>query len=146
MRIPLFPAAALCAAAWLLPAFGQSLATDKLPDDAQFGRAAGQNIQPFYEGWQRLPDGHVAMWFGYLNRNFQEQVDVPIGPDNKFDLKADMGQPTHFYPRRSLFVFKVDLAQDWPADKRRIKVSPAPPERSATDASRGLFDRHRQRT
>jgi hypothetical protein len=117
MRIPL----AVCAAAWLLPmASAQIVATDSLPGDAQFGRAAGQNIQPFYEGWQKFPDGHVAMWFGYLNRNFQEQVDVPVGPDNKFDLKPDMGQPTHFYPRRSLFVFKVDLPTDWPAEKHLI--------------------------
>jgi hypothetical protein len=121
MRIPLLGAAALCAAAWVLPtASAQIVATDSLPGDAQFGRAAGQNIQPFYEGWQKFSDGHVAMWFGYLNRNFQEQVDVPVGPDNKFDLQPDMGQPTHFYSRRSLFVFKVDLPKDWPAEKRLI--------------------------
>ena len=102
------------------PVWAQNLATDALPDDTQFGRVGGQNVQPFYEGWQRLPDGHTAMWFGYLNRNFQEQVDVPVGENNKFDLKTDLGQPAHFYPRRSLFVFKVVLPDNWPADKRLI--------------------------
>ncbi|PWU05122.1 MAG: hypothetical protein C5B51_15385 [Terriglobia bacterium] len=93
---------------------------DVLPDESEFRRVAGQNIQPFYEGWQRMPDGHIAMWFGYLNRNYKELGDVPIGPDNRFDWQADLGQPTHFYPRRRLFVFKVDLPSDWPADKHLV--------------------------
>lgn len=93
---------------------------DVLPDESEFNRVAGQNIQPFYEGWQRMPDGHLVMWFGYLNRNFKELGDVPVGPDNHFDLQADMGQPTHFYTRRHLFVFKVDVPKDWPADKRLV--------------------------
>jgi hypothetical protein len=119
MRIALLQVAAI-AALCVCPVPAQHLGTDALPDDTQFGRASGQNVQPFFEGWQRRPDGHVVMWFGYLNRNFQEQVDVPVGADNHFDLKQDMGQPTHFYPRRSLFVFNVELPQDWPADKRLV--------------------------
>jgi hypothetical protein len=115
--IPLLLTGVLCLAG---SAAAQNFGSDALPDDTQFGRAGGQNVQPFYEGWQRLPDGHTVMWFGYLNRNFQEQVDVPVGENNKFDLKADMGQPTHFYPRRSLFVFKVDLPSDWAKDKRLV--------------------------
>src|ERR1700694_298918 len=66
---------------------------DKLPDDDSFARASGKNVQPFFEGWQQLPDGRIVMWFGYLNRNFQEQVDVPVGTNNKLDLRTDMGQP-----------------------------------------------------
>ncbi|MBZ5610349.1 MAG: hypothetical protein LAP38_18965 [Acidobacteriia bacterium] len=91
---------------------------DQLPDEANFSRAAGQHVQPFFEGWQRMPDGHIVMWFGYFNRNFEEQPDVPIGPNNKFDLRADLGQPAHFYPRRHLFVFKVDVPSDWDQEKR----------------------------
>jgi hypothetical protein len=91
---------------------------DQLPEDAGFARAAGQNVQPFFEGWQRLPDGQIVMWFGYLNRNYQEELDIPVGAGNKFDLRDDLGQPTHFYTRRRLFVFKVAIPDDWPADKR----------------------------
>ena len=109
--------AVVLALPWLLGAQG---IPDVLPDESEFNRVAGQNIQPFYEGWQRMPDGHIAMWFGYLNRNFKELGDVPVGPNNRFDARADMGQPSHFYPRRHLFVFKVDLPQDWPADKRLV--------------------------
>ena len=116
----LAPAAAL-AACWAFPfLLGAQGIPDALPDEAEFNRVAGQNIQPFYEGWQRMPDGHIVMWFGYLNRNYKEIGDVPIGDNNHFDLKADLGQPAHFYTRRRLFVFKVDVPNDWPADKRLV--------------------------
>lgn len=93
---------------------------DRLPPETGIQHAAGQNVQPFFEGWQRYPDGSISMWFGYLNRNFKEQVDVPIGPDNSFEPGGDRGQPTHFYPRRQQFVFKVDLPKDWDKDKKLI--------------------------
>ena len=118
LRLASVAAFAVCwASAFLLDAQGIG---DVLPDESEFNRVAGQNIQPFYEGWQSMPDGHIVMWFGYLNRNFKEIGDVPIGPNNRFDLQPDLGQPTHFYPRRHLFVFKVDLPKDWPAEKRLV--------------------------
>lgn len=109
--------AVCCASPFLLRAQG---IPDVLPDESEFKRVAGQNIQPFFEGWQKMPDGHIAMWFGYLNRNFKELGDVPVGRNNHFDLQADLGQPTHFYPRRHLFVFRVDIPKDWPADRRLV--------------------------
>ena len=118
LRLASVAAFAVCwASAFLLRAQGIG---DVLPDESEFNRVAGQNIQPFYEGWQSMPDGHIVMWFGYLNRNFKEIGDIPIGPNNRFDLQPDLGQPTHFYPRRHLFVFKVDLPKDWPAEKRLV--------------------------
>ena len=114
-----FVISGLAVCAVISVARGQSV-VDQLPEDTGFNRMAGQNVQPFFEGWQRMPDGHIAMWFGYLNRNYEEQPDVPVGSNNRFDLRDDMGQPTHFYPRRHLFVFSVDLPKDWPADKRLV--------------------------
>src|SRR5437763_7179925 len=71
----------------------------------------GQNVAPAYEGWEQSPDGVKYFVFGYMNRNWEEEVDVPIGPDNGFSGinvgVADQGQPTHFLPRRNRFVFKV---------------------------------------
>jgi len=61
------------------------------------------------------------MWFGYYNRNSEEQVDVRIGPENAFDLgNGDQGQPTHFYPGARWWVFKVVVPKDWPVDKRLV--------------------------
>jgi hypothetical protein len=33
---------------------------------------------------------------------------------------VDHGQPTHYYPRRHVFVFKVPLPTDWDKEKRLI--------------------------
>ena len=79
---------------------------------------SGQSVQPAYEGWTRNPDGSRSMWFGYLNRNWEETPDVPAGANNGFGAGSeDLGQPTHFLPRRQAFVFKVDVPADWPADR-----------------------------
>jgi len=68
----------------------------------------GQNVAPAYEGWEQGPDGTKYFLFGYMNRNWEEEIDVPVGPDNGFNVGgADQGQPTHFLPRRNRFVFKV---------------------------------------
>jgi plastocyanin len=68
----------------------------------------GQNVAPAYEGWEQAADGTKYFLFGYMNRNWEEEIDVPVGPDNGFNIGgADQGQPTHFLPRRNRFVFKV---------------------------------------
>jgi len=91
---------------------------DQLPDEETYAHGVGKSVQPFFEGWQPMPDGHVVMWFGYLNLNYEEEPNIPVGTNNKFSVKDDMGQPTHFYPRRHWFVFKVDLPQGWDREKR----------------------------
>ena len=68
----------------------------------------GQNVAPAYEGWEQGADGTKYFLFGYMNRNWEEEIDVPVGPDNSFNVGgADQGQPTHFLPRRNRFVFRV---------------------------------------
>jgi len=71
---------------------------------------SGQSVQPVYEGFEENPDGGYTMWFGYLNRNHEEEPHIPIGPDNNFSV--DRGQPTHFYPRQQ-FVFGVTVPADF---------------------------------
>jgi hypothetical protein len=81
----------------------------------------GQDVSPTYDGWERNPDGTVTMYFGYYNRNSQEEIDVPIGPENSFDLgNGDQGQPTHFYAGRRWWLFQVVVPKDWPPDKRLV--------------------------
>ena len=71
-------------------------------------------MQPVFEGWERNDDGSFTMVFGYLNRNYQEQPIIPVGPNNFFEPgPADRGQPTHFYNRRQQFVFTVRVPADW---------------------------------
>jgi hypothetical protein len=70
----------------------------------------GQNIAPAYEGWEQAADGTKYFLFGYMNRNWEEEIDVPVGPENGFSPgAADQGQPTHFLPRRNRFIFRVKV-------------------------------------
>jgi hypothetical protein len=67
-------------------------------------------VSPAYEGWEIGTDGTKYFVFGYMNRNWEEEVDVPIGPENTFNIgDQDQGQPTHFLPRRNRFVFRVPV-------------------------------------
>jgi hypothetical protein len=75
---------------------------------------SGQNVAPYFEGWEQNPDGSFNMVFGYLNRNFREELNIPIGPDNRIE-PADLPQPqpTYFYPRRHRYLFRVRVPKDW---------------------------------
>ena len=82
--------------------------------NVQIVHARGQNVVPVYEGWERNADGTFTMVFGYFNRNLEEEPFVPIGSNNKFEPgEPDRGQPTHFYPRRQQFIFRVPIPADW---------------------------------
>jgi hypothetical protein len=74
----------------------------------------GQSVSPAFEGWENNPDGSFNMLFGYMNRNWEEELDIPVGANNSFSPGTpDQGQPTHFYPRRNRFVFKVRVPRDF---------------------------------
>lgn len=95
-----------------------------------FMQLRDQNISPAFEGWWENEDGSYKLFFGYMNANWEQELDIPIGPDNYFSLSepgvqddlskdfysfasADYGQPTHFYPRRNPFLFTVDVPADF---------------------------------
>ena len=74
----------------------------------RFSYSTGQPLEPAYEGWMRNADGSFTLFFGYMNTNWQQEFDIPIGPDNHFEPgNPDVGQPTHFYPRRNPFLFTI---------------------------------------
>jgi hypothetical protein len=76
--------------------------------------SSGQPVSPAFEGWETAPDGTSNFIFGYMNNNWAEEIDVPVGPDNGFNvLGVDLGQPTRFLPRRNRFVFKVKVPKDF---------------------------------
>jgi hypothetical protein len=90
---------------------------------AQIQYQTGQNVAPVYEGWMRNDDGSIDMVFGYLNRNWEEVLYVPVGPENNVQPGGpDRGQPTIFVPRRftqppgerrEQFVFRVRVPAGW---------------------------------
>jgi len=74
----------------------------------------GQHIEPAYEGWRETDTGTFMMIFGYHNENWAEEIDLPVGENNKFSPGLeDRGQPTHFLPRRNRFTFEVEVPNDW---------------------------------
>jgi hypothetical protein len=76
--------------------------------------SSGLNVVPVFEGWEQNPDGTFNMVFAYLNRNYDEHVEIPIGPNNSIEPGGpDRSQPTYFYPRRNRFVFRVKVPKDW---------------------------------
>jgi len=76
--------------------------------------ARGENIAPVYEGFWANEDGSFDLMFGYYNRNWVEEFDVPVGQENFFEPgPPDRGQPTHFFPQRSQFVFRVRVPADF---------------------------------
>jgi hypothetical protein len=76
--------------------------------------ASGQDVVPSFDGWLRNADGSFTMVFGYFNRNFEEELSIPVGPNNKLEPgTADQGQPTYFLPRRHAWIFRVKVPADW---------------------------------
>lgn len=74
----------------------------------------GQDVVPVYEGWEQNSDGSFNLVFGYFNRNWEEEVDLPVGPDNNIEPGGpDQGQPTHFLPRRNRFLVRVRVPKDF---------------------------------
>ena len=74
---------------------------------------SGQGVAPVYEGFDLNADGSMNMWFGYMNRNYEEELDIPVGADNTFEPGGDRGQPTHFTTRRHKDVFKVTVPKEF---------------------------------
>lgn len=80
----------------------------------QTGFRSGQDITPAFDGWEANPDGTFNLAFGYFNRNLDEELDIPIGPNNAVEPGGpDQGQPTHFYPRRNRYVFRIKVPKDF---------------------------------
>lgn len=74
----------------------------------------GQSVNPSFEGWYPNDDGTFTLSFGYFNRNYEEVLDIPVGPDNRFEPEpADRGQPTHLLSRRQTGVFTVTVPADF---------------------------------
>ena len=73
-------------------------------------RERGSSVTPAFEGWYYGKDGAQNFLVGYFNRNTKQELDIPVGPNNRIEPGTpDQGQPTHFNPGRSwgLFSFKV---------------------------------------
>lgn len=102
-----------------LAALTHDVSAQLVPFNAKFN--SGQNIQPVFEGWLRNPDGSFTLHFGYLNRNYVEELHVPVGPANQVEPAGpDRGQPTFFYTRLNRYAFSVVVPKDWDKTKEVV--------------------------
>jgi hypothetical protein len=91
--------------------FGQTLPFEP-PHDS------GQSITGAFEGWFRNSDGSFGLLLGYYNRNQRQEVDVPIGPNNRIEPGGpDRGQPTHFLVGRQWGMFTVMVPANFADNK-----------------------------
>ena len=82
--------------------------------DVPVARPRGDSVTPAFEGWYPNPDGTFNLSWGYMNRNYEERIDIPVGPANRLEPgPPDQGQPTHFLPRRQTGVFTVTVPADF---------------------------------
>ncbi len=79
----------------------------------------GAGVTGSFEGWFYNDDGSRTFLVGYLNRNTVQELDIPIGPDNRIEPGGpDMGQPTHFLPGRLHGVFTVPVPKEFTPQDR----------------------------
>ena len=95
----------------------------------------GQHIEPAYEGWRPNADGSFSFMFGYMNENWSEEPDAPVGENNFFSPgDADRGQPTHFLPRRNRFNFEVTVPAEWTRPEKCLILTSVDTLRSRGEA------------
>ena len=88
-----------------------------LPSSPKLG--FGASVTPAYDGWYDNPDGTHSFLIGYYNRNWSQEVDIPIGPNNRFEPgEPDRGQPTHFLPNRNYGMFIITVPKNHPPSER----------------------------
>jgi len=82
-------------------------------------RGAGASVTGAFEGWYYNEDGSRTFLVGYYNRNSRQELDIPIGPNNRIEPGGpDRGQPTHFLPGRQWGMFTVPVPRDFkPTDE-----------------------------
>ena len=83
-------------------------------------RPRGQPVVPIFDGWVAEEDGTASLCFGYFNLNYDEALEIPVGPNNYIEPEEYNGlQPTRFNPvpldggdkPRHYCVFSINVPQ-----------------------------------
>lgn len=79
-------------------------------------RERGSSITGAFEGWFYNTDGTRSLLIGYFNRNTKQELDIPVGVNNRVEPGGpDLGQPTHFLAGRQFGVFAIKVPKDFDA-------------------------------
>ena len=75
---------------------------------------SGGPIYATFEGWGPLKDGSNTLLLGYFNRNKQQEIEIPVGAENRIEPGGpDFGQPTHFLTGRQHGMFAITVPKDF---------------------------------
>ena len=59
--------------------------------------ASGNFVAPYFDGFYQNADGTYTLSFGFMNRNDQELIEIPLGVNNRIEpAEYDGVQPTSF--------------------------------------------------
>ena len=108
-------AVTIAAASWVVVSARQQTPLP-LPRGLEFTPQGvrGEAVWPAFEGWGPLRDGTNVLLLGYYNRNKEQELDIPIGPNNNIEPGGpDYGQPTHFHVGRQWGVFAIQLPKEF---------------------------------
>jgi hypothetical protein len=110
-------AAALFAGGVVLSAGQQGQGTTPAPWPLSNAvREKGSSITGAYEGWFYNKDGSQSLLIGYFNRNTKQELDIPVGANNRIEPGGpDLGQPTHFLAGRQFGVFAIHVPKGFGA-------------------------------
>jgi hypothetical protein len=101
----------------------------------------GLGVSPTFEGWYQNLDGTYTLSFGFINRNTEQVLQIPVGAKNSVSPgPVDQGQPTYFEPGREYGVFTVTVPADFGREARVTWTLEANGEKWAIPA--GLIDHY----
>jgi len=90
----------------------------------------GRGVSPSFNGWYQNPDGTYTLSFGYVNRNTEQVLEIPVGAKNSVSPgPQDQGQPTYFTPGRTFGNFTVQVPSTFTREDRVIWTLEANGER-----------------
>ena len=94
---------------------------------------SGQNVAPYFEGWEQNSDGSFNLVFGYLNRNWEQEFHLPVGPGNNLEPGGpDQGQPSREWWRLGLALTGAAEPVAWNRQARQYDL----------DDAKGLVEAH----
>lgn len=87
--------AAISATALAAPASAQDWTQREFPLAPP--NAAGNFVAPYFDGFYQNADGSWTLSFGFMNRNDEELIEIPLGVNNRIEpAQYDGVQPTSF--------------------------------------------------
>jgi hypothetical protein len=107
--------AIIAVGSWVIVGTGQIPQGGQAPLPLEPLGGKGEAVFAAFEGWGPHKDGRPqVLLIGYFNRNQDQVLDIPIGPNNNIEPGGpDLGQPTHFMTGRKYGVFAIDVPKDF---------------------------------